>query len=185
MPPPAVLDAATGRAGYGLAPSGSTVGHTPVLASRGVPKRPGKNLPFSKQSAGTSVHDQPIYVVIPLRDDRCPSVLDVIGLGFTVERRRPTPPGPDRVVPPRSPPRRGGTTFFSPSPSLIVENFWPRGPAKQPRTKRCLGGRRRLPWRAGSCRCRIWETGCRRGNRSHRGRWRSPFWSRSARRRPR
>ena len=50
----------------------------------------------------------------------------------------------------------------------------------------CLGGPRRRAWIAGSCRCRTWGTGRRRGSRSRRGRRRSRSWWRAAsRRRPR
>jgi len=226
---------------------------------------PGKILLHGKQSAGTPVHDEPIYVVISLRDVRCPAARAAMGLGFTVDRNRPTPPGPDRVTPPRSPPRRGGVTkscsvAFATFPLSCLlwgttptapecglrpqerevlwvadawslpnhENFfrygillpfrgrkvsvimlWPvrlsgeRLPATlhKPNPRRltevlerrltgrwregCLGGLRRLPWRGGSCRCRIWGTGCRRGSPSRRGRWQSRFLWRLARRRRR
>jgi len=66
-----------------------------------------------KLSAGTSVQNEPIYVVIPLRVDRSICGMQaVLRISFTVERNRPTPPGPDRVVPLALPPGEGDHLFL-------------------------------------------------------------------------
>jgi hypothetical protein len=90
----------------GAAPGGSARAtpqarpHSPVIALREIFGRP-------KLSAETSVQNDPIYVVIPLRVDRAicgmPAALRISFL----ERNRPTPPGPDRVVPLALPPGEG------------------------------------------------------------------------------
>ena len=56
-----------------------------------------------EQSAGTSVHHELIYVVIPLRRFLLRGVRDKL----FQERIRPTPPGPDRAVPLALPPGEG------------------------------------------------------------------------------
>ena len=72
-----------------------------------------------KVSTGTTVQIEPIYVVIPLRVDRCPSAACQPRCAYELYRTEPAyPPEPDRVVPPRSPPRRGGIT--KPGSTLFV-----------------------------------------------------------------
>jgi hypothetical protein len=88
-----------------------TARSVPGPASHSGQSRPAEIFGWGKLSTGTTVQIEPIYVVILLRVDRCPSAACQPCCGYKLYRTEPAyPPGPDRVVPPRSPPRRGGTT---------------------------------------------------------------------------
>jgi hypothetical protein len=104
------------------APS-AALGGTGPLAPAGRPDldRPREIFALSKHSAGTSVQEEPIYVVIPLRVDGCPyAACGRTWRSFIVKRTRPTPPGPDRVVPLALPPGEGD---HNPASSVSLAHF--------------------------------------------------------------
>ena len=97
-----------------------------------------------KLSARTSVQNEPIYVVIPLRVDRSICGMQaVLRISFTVERNRPTPPGPDRVIPLALPPGEGDHLFLfgclAPFPPLFAAGGRPPTPTLRRNPLRLVG----------------------------------------------
>jgi hypothetical protein len=101
------LTVRSGAAGRDRNRASRTPDPSATAASR-VSRTPREIFGCGKLSAETSVQNRAIYVVIPLRVDRSicgmPAALRI---SFTVERNRPTPPGPDRLVPLALPPGEG------------------------------------------------------------------------------
>lgn len=112
-----------------------------------------------KLSARTSVQNEAIYVVIPLRVDRSICGMQaVLRISFPVERNRPTPPGPDRVVPLALPPGEGDHLFlfgcqWQPSQPLFTAGGRPLHPrcGLRPRKPGCSTGLRP------TCGGRVWD----------------------------
>src|ERR1700733_3061157 len=110
------LTTATGsRPCAGVSPSAPVAGRPRRQPS--TPRLPcglGRLFACRKQSSGTSVQDELIHVVIPLRASCCA----VLGISFT----KTVPAYPPRAGPcgaPRPPPRRGASPLSAQRPSVV------------------------------------------------------------------
>jgi hypothetical protein len=99
-----------------------------------------------KLSAGTSVQNEPIYVVIPLRVDRSICGMQAaLRISFTVETEPAYPPRAGPCGPPRSPPRRGGPLIpvrlpLATFPGLVCcGGTTPHTPRMRPSAARAVG----------------------------------------------